>query len=315
MIYACSDIMYAIPLEEIPKTIRQGIRTIAYLSLQEFQQIAPGIEIKQSTIDLHCKPSIHFRSSFIQTEESVFGSFQMINLENIMESSGKIGIFMTKNYCLLVNLGEDDPEVAHVFERAVSRCKSDELTVEKVLYLFFETLVMEDAARLEDIEFEFDVLEDRIVAKKVEEEFYQVLILKKRELFVLHNYYEQFLEFVDVLEENRQGLFEGENKKYLQMMEHKFSRLKQNTLQLRESMVQLREAYQAYLDYSLNSVMKLFTVVTTIFVPLSLIVGWYGMNFTSMPELKWKYGYAYVIGLTAVIVLLCIWVFKKKKLI
>ena len=47
--------------------------------------------------------------------------------------------------------------------------------------------------------------------------------------------------------------------------------------------------------------MKLFTMVTIIFQPLTLIVGWYGMNFKYMPELNWKYGYLAVILLSAVI--------------
>ena len=59
-------------------------------------------------------------------------------------------------------------------------------------------------------------------------------------------------------------------------------RLSTNTELLRENLVHLREAYQAAQDYSLNSTMKLFTVVTTIFLPLSVIVGWYGMNFVEV---------------------------------
>jgi cbb3-type cytochrome oxidase subunit 3 len=48
--------------------------------------------------------------------------------------------------------------------------------------------------------------------------------------------------------------------------------------------------------------MKLFTIIATIFLPLTLITGWYGMNFTSMPELTWEYGYIYVIGLFVAII-------------
>ena len=58
--------------------------------------------------------------------------------------------------------------------------------------------------------------------------------------------------------------------------------------------------------------MKILTVVTTVFMPLTLIAGWYGMNFTAMPELNWKYGYAAVIILSAATVSLCIYLCKKK---
>ena len=53
--------------------------------------------------------------------------------------------------------------------------------------------------------------------------------------------------------------------------------------------------------------------MTTIFLPLSLIAGWYGMNFTNMPELAWKYGYLAVILVSLLIILFCIWLFKKMK--
>ena len=63
---------------------------------------------------------------------------------------------------------------------------------------------------------------------------------------------------------------------------------------------------------SSDELMKLFTIVTVIFLPLTLLVGWYGMNF-NMPELGWKYGYPAVIVLSIIIVLLLILYFKKKK--
>ena len=53
--------------------------------------------------------------------------------------------------------------------------------------------------------------------------------------------------------------------------------------------------------------------MTTVFLPLSLVVGWYGMNFINMPELTWKYGYPAIIVISALIVALCLWIMKKKK--
>ena len=52
------------------------------------------------------------------------------------------------------------------------------------------------------------------------------------------------------------------------------------------------------LDMKMNRNMNYLTVIGTIFFPLTIIVGWYGMNFISMPEFTWKYGYVYVILLS-----------------
>ena len=58
--------------------------------------------------------------------------------------------------------------------------------------------------------------------------------------------------------------------------------------------------------------MKFFTVVTSIFLPLTLIAGWYGMNLM-MSEFKWPYGYPFVIILSVVIVVFMIWLFRRNK--
>ena len=59
--------------------------------------------------------------------------------------------------------------------------------------------------------------------------------------------------------------------------------------------------------------MTLLTIVTTIFMPLTLIAGWYGMNFIYMPELSSRWGYPIVIGVSVLIVIVSLVFFKKKK--
>ena len=58
--------------------------------------------------------------------------------------------------------------------------------------------------------------------------------------------------------------------------------------------------------------MKYFTVVTSVFLPLTLLVGWYGRNLR-MPEFRWAYGYPFVIVLSIAIVVFMIWQFRRNK--
>lgn len=67
------------------------------------------------------------------------------------------------------------------------------------------------------------------------------------------------------------------------------------------------------MDMEQNKLMKVFTVVTSVFLPLSLIVGWYGMNFKNMPELSWPFGYGLVAICCAVVTIVMLLVFKRKK--
>lgn len=96
------------------------------------------------------------------------------------------------------------------------------------------------------------------------------------------------------------------------MLYRRTERRFQNVLNLRESVTQVRESYEAEVDISLNTTMKIFTVVTTIFLPLTLIVGWYGMNF-DMPEYDWSHGYSFVTVVSVVFVVAGILFFRKKK--
>ena len=62
-----------------------------------------------------------------------------------------------------------------------------------------------------------------------------------------------------------------------------------------------------------NKIIKIFTIVSVIFLPPTLVASMYGMNFDFMPELHWRYGYLWAIGLMVLFVLFILWYFKHKK--
>ncbi|MBO7373831.1 MAG: magnesium transporter CorA, partial [Oscillospiraceae bacterium] len=77
--------------------------------------------------------------------------------------------------------------------------------------------------------------------------------------------------------------------------------------------MQVRDLYREQLEVRQNRTVTLLTVVTTIFMPLTLIVGWYGMNFTNMPELDSPLGYPLVIVASIAVIVGMLIFFKKKK--
>ena len=145
------------------------------------------------------------------------------------------------------------------------------------------------------------------------ENFNSHMIAFRKEVLTLFHYYSQLFDIGVVLQEDENGLFRKEERQLFRLFAERINRLREETQLLREYSTQVQEVYQAQIDIRQNKIMKILTVVTTVFLPLSLIAGWYGMNFTSMPEFGWKYGYAFVILLSAAVVLLCIWIFWKKK--
>lgn len=73
------------------------------------------------------------------------------------------------------------------------------------------------------------------------------------------------------------------------MLSHRLGRLREDAQLLREYCLQVRELFQTEVELRQNGITKTLTLVTTLCLPLSLVADWYGMNFTGMPELAWKY--------------------------
>ena len=162
----------------------------------------------------------------------------------------------------------------------------------------------------DDLEKEIVELEQALITTQKRDCVKEIISLRKK-LMILKKYHEQILDILECLSENENNIFDENTMKYFDRMQKKTERYYQNILNLRESVTQVRESYQAQVDINLNYTMKIFTVITTIFLPLTLIVGWYGMNF-DMPEYNWHHSYAMVIGLSLGVVVAGVAFFKKK---
>jgi magnesium transporter len=132
-------------------------------------------------------------------------------------------------------------------------------------------------------------------------------------LLDLRVHYEQLIDLAQELQENENGFFREENLRYFNMFTERVIRLQATVTGQREYVTQLRDLIQSQLDERQNRIMTVLTVITSIFLPLSLIAGWYGMNFRYMPELDWRWSYPVVLVVSVLIVVFCLVLFKKKK--
>ena len=137
----------------------------------------------------------------------------------------------------------------------------------------------------------------------------------RKETMAWFRYYSQLDDVACELHENENGFFTDSEQLLFRMFEDRVIRLREESQLLRESCAQLQSLFQAEIDTRQNRIMQILTIVTTIFLPLTLLVGWYGMNFVGMPELTWKYGYPVVVIVSIVTVGISLWVCKKKSLV
>lgn len=183
---------------------------------------------------------------------------------------------------------------------------------ETFILSFLEILIQKDLIYIEEMENRLSKLEASILNGSFSHINHKIMEFSK-ELLCFYYYYSQLIEISTLIEENQEDIFNTNYLKRFSFFTKRVSRLQALTQMLREYTIQIREEYQAQIDIKQNNTMRVLTVVTSIFLPLTLIVGWYGMNFKTMPELDWKYGYLMVIILNLLTLSFCIWLFKKKK--
>lgn len=131
--------------------------------------------------------------------------------------------------------------------------------------LFFDRLTREDFSQLEDLEQEISDLEEALITSKKQSCIKEIVLLRKK-LMKLRRYYEQLASLFDVMEENLNGLLDKRDLRFVHILSGRVDRLDANVCNLRDYVTQVREAYQAQVDINLNSLMKLFTVITAIFL-------------------------------------------------
>ena len=219
------------------------------------------------------------------------------------------GYLLTPRWVVLC----DDSGTARSMIQRLSRENSHkEYSVGSFFYGFLELLIAKDLHHLQEVEDRLNQLEDQVLAGQLEDFNPQMTLLRK-EIIRWIKYDTQLDDMVCEFQENENRYFDDNELRMFHMVEKRIGRLQSEAQMLREYGLQVRELFQAEIDIRLNRIMKILTIVTTIFLPLSLVAGWYGMNFTHMPELTWEYGYPAVIAGSVLVVLVCLWIMKKKK--
>lgn len=207
----------------------------------------------------------------------------------------------------------DDSDTALSYILAIGQCKKWRMPgLERFLYDFLEYILRDDLPLLEHYEERLNRLEQQILTNHTEGILSAVADIRG-DLLALRTHYEQLLDLGQELGENENGFFHADALRYFDMFCARIMRLQDYVTTLRELTVQVRDLYQSQLSVRQNSIMTILTTVTVIFTPLTVIVGWYGMNFRYMPELQWRYSYPALIVICLLLTIGILYYFKKKK--
>ena len=269
---------------------------------RERERFDMGIELEPDAGNIHnTKAEVNY--------DSLTGTFQLPDRENIESNDFRFAFALDEKGIVFI----DDSGKAQQMIDAIRRTRRwRKPSLERFLYDFLEQIVEDDLSIMERYEAELNRIEDAILNSEEHKDLGRVTEIHNdiRKLLV---HYEQIIDMTQELEENENGFFSEENLRYIHLFMNLIARRHDSAASLRDYTMQVRDLYHAQLEVRQNRIMTLLTVITTIFMPLTLIVGWYGMNFRYMPELEWRFGYPVVIVVSIIIAVSCLLFFKKKK--
>lgn len=135
----------------------------------------------------------------------------------------------------------------------------------------------------------------------------------KRELIFLRKSVWPLREVIGALERGESPLFQESSLIYLRDAYDHTIQIIDTVETFRDMVSGMLDIYLSSISNRMNEVMKVLTIIATVFIPLSFIVGLYGMNFKYMPELQWKWGYFMVWGVIISVVVGMLAYFRRKK--
>jgi magnesium transporter len=288
--------------------------TVGVLDVSQLEEARTRFGFSAGVIEQCLSERERYRNSVDVFDTYTFCVVTVVDAANPTVNEDKVAFFFKRNLFLMVTLADADGSAERIFMAAANRYWPEAATMEKVVAAVLEGFIERDGEALAKMAFDVNAMEKDVVEGKTDRHFNTEVFERRRQLLHLGTYYEQLIDIGEELLENENDIFPSDALHYIAMFAGRVTRLSANVQLLRDSLTQVREAYQAALDYSMNRVIRTLTVLATIYMPPTLIAGWYGMNFRHMPELDWHLGYPLVIGLSVLVVLASLWYFKRKKL-
>ena len=242
-------------------------------------------------------------------KDCILGTIRLPQKNEQKKAQLLFGFYLTDRKVFLI---EDEGKMKPWIEKQMEIFQ-DVDTPKQLLVRIMEHMIEEDTLYFSHMESEVDKLEEEISeGAGSNNNSFMSLTKHRQKLSEFNIYYEQLIDIGELFSTCDFYHSEQDAQGWDRFM-HRVERLQNHVHLLRENVLQIRELYQSMQDARQNKIMGIITIVTTIFLPLTLITGWYGMNFVYMPELKWRYGYFAVIIVSLVIVIAEIIYFKKKK--
>jgi magnesium transporter len=299
--------------KNLPKEEIAALKSIIWIDLQSPSQEEKEFIEKNFRIEFFTYQEvqeIESSSRFLETEETIEINLGFISTD--AEMSVQNVTFILKDNVLFTYRQGD----MRIFAESVRKLKSMNAdTKEHGLDIFLtllETRIDSDADLIESVSRKVNAISKEMIAKRsLKEDLLLGIAQLQENTMLLHETITEKQRVVSSL--IRIPEFNKIENERLKVIIKDIGSLLQHAQFISERLEYLQNTFLGLVNIEQNTVIKIFTVVTVVFMPPTLIASIYGMNFKFMPELKWMAGYPFAIALMITSSLAFLWYFKRKK--
>ncbi|MEM4267264.1 MAG: magnesium/cobalt transporter CorA [Candidatus Woesearchaeota archaeon] len=232
--------------------------------------------------------------------------------QNDQVSSDQISIILGKNF--VVSVVE---QKTNLFDPLLQRLRNPLSRVRKsgadyLAYSIIDSIVDYYFVVLEKCEERIEALEEELTNNPTQKTMQTINNIKHLMIFLRKSIW-PIRELLSSLQRSDSRILKESTQIYIRDVYDHIIQIIDAIESYRDILGGMLEVYLSIISNRLNEIMKVLTIIATIFIPLTFIVGIYGMNFEYMPELKWKAGYPLIMLFMAIVAFLMLRYFRKKK--
>lgn len=248
-------------------------------------------------------------------ENYVFIVFNILHYIKGNVFSKELNVFFGKNY--IITVFKEHLDIIYELISDISESKDCFILKEKpypctVFYYLLDRIIIKNYNVISDLEAEVDKIEISILKESNTVQVEQ-LIHFRRQVYKIRKYLNPLRYIGDSLVSNENLAIEKNCIIYFMSINNKVDKLMLSLESLIQDLALVREAFESETSNKATQIMKVFTMIATIFLPLNLISSMYGMNFDKIPFIGHEHGYYYVLGFMILVTASLILIFKRKK--
>jgi len=224
----------------------------------------------------------------------------------------QVSIILGKNY--VISLQEKPLEI---YEPIRSRIKNDKSKIRNtgsdyLVYLLIDSIIDNYFSVLEKIGEKIEHVENKLVSSPTQKTLKTIYNLKRNMLYMRKSTW-PLREIISRLERGEISLINDSTRIYIRDIYDHIIQVIDTIETFRDMLSGMVDIYLSSMSHRLNEVMKILTIISTIFIPITFIASIYGMNFRFMPEISWKWSYLVVWAIILFIIVYMVIYFKRKK--